>query len=81
MYVCILCIDACVCILSCWCWRIAPPPAAGGVERSQSHAEKSAQLATAMDPEYLAALTVEVIPGTVLDKKVSRGRCVKEGTN
>lgn len=48
----------------------------GGVELSQRHAEQSAWLATQMDPEYLAALTVEVIPGTVMEKKVHRGRIV-----
>ena len=30
---------------------------AGGVERSQAHAEATAQLVTEMDPEYFAALT------------------------
>lgn len=37
---------------------------AGGVERSEVHALQSAALATAMDPEFLAALTLTVIPGT-----------------
>ena len=37
---------------------------AGGIERSEEHARASAELATAMDPEYLAALTLTVIPGT-----------------
>ncbi len=39
---------------------------AGGVERSREHALGSARLATAMDPEYLAALTLTVVPGTPL---------------
>ena len=39
---------------------------AGGTERSQEHAEGSARLATAMDPDYLAALTLTVVPGTPL---------------
>lgn len=39
---------------------------AGGVERSAEHALGSARLATAMDPDYLAALTLTVVPGTPL---------------
>ncbi|MEM7263216.1 MAG: radical SAM protein [Planctomycetota bacterium] len=37
---------------------------AGGVDRSDEHAHASARLATAMNPEYLAALTLTVVPGT-----------------
>ena len=39
---------------------------AGGVERSAEHAAASARLATEMDPDYLAALTLTVVPGTPL---------------
>ena len=39
---------------------------AGGVERSQQHAEASARLATDMNPNFLAALTLTVVPGTPL---------------
>eukprot|EP00996_Jenningsia_fusiforme_P001281 NODE_2173_length_1272_cov_30.222404_g1976_i0.p1 GENE.NODE_2173_length_1272_cov_30.222404_g1976_i0~~NODE_2173_length_1272_cov_30.222404_g1976_i0.p1 ORF type:complete len:313 (-),score=48.20 NODE_2173_length_1272_cov_30.222404_g1976_i0:215-1153(-) len=47
----------------------------GGVgESSMRHAEESARLASLMDPDYLSALTVEVIPGTPLEKKVARRR-------
>lgn len=45
---------------------------AGGVERSQAHAEGSARLATAMDPDYLAALTLTVVPGTPLATTMDR---------
>jgi radical SAM superfamily enzyme YgiQ (UPF0313 family) len=38
----------------------------GGVERSQPHAEKTAELVTDMNPEYFAALTTSMIPGTPL---------------
>jgi radical SAM superfamily enzyme YgiQ (UPF0313 family) len=41
---------------------------AGGVERSAAHAEGSARLVTAMDPEYLSALTLTVVPGTPLHR-------------
>ncbi|MCB9777081.1 MAG: radical SAM protein [Alphaproteobacteria bacterium] len=41
---------------------------AGGVARSAEHAAGSARLITAMDPDYLAALTLTVVPGTPLDR-------------
>jgi radical SAM superfamily enzyme YgiQ (UPF0313 family) len=39
-----------------------------GVERSEEHAKRTAELVTAMDPEYFAALTTTVVPGTPLAK-------------
>jgi radical SAM superfamily enzyme YgiQ (UPF0313 family) len=47
---------------------------AGGIERSDEHARASARLATAMDPEYLAALTLTVVPDTPLATLERRGR-------
>lgn len=47
---------------------------AGGVADTEAHAEGSARLATAMDPEFLAALTLTVVPGTPLAKRVARDR-------
>ncbi len=41
---------------------------AGGTARSEAHARASARLATDMDPDYLAALTLTVVPGTPLAK-------------
>jgi hypothetical protein len=46
---------------------------AGGIERSAAHAEASAALATAMDPQYLAALTLTVVPGTPIARLAARG--------
>jgi hypothetical protein len=40
----------------------------GGVDRSEEHARASAQLATAMDPEFLSTLTLMLIPSTPIDK-------------
>ncbi len=37
-----------------------------GTERSDEHARRTAALVTAMDPEYFAALTTTVVPGTPL---------------
>jgi radical SAM superfamily enzyme YgiQ (UPF0313 family) len=47
---------------------------AGGVERSPEHAAASARLATEMDPEFLAALTLTVVAGTPLATLEQRGR-------
>jgi len=46
---------------------------AGGVERSQQHARASAELATAMDPQFLACLTLTIVAGTPLAKLAARG--------
>ncbi|RLB53536.1 MAG: radical SAM protein [Deltaproteobacteria bacterium] len=43
-------------------------------DRSQEHAEATARLVTEMDPEYFAALTVTIVPGTPLAKLSSRGK-------
>lgn len=47
---------------------------AGGVERSVEHARASARLVTEMDPEFVSALTLTVIPGTPMAKLESSGR-------
>lgn len=47
---------------------------AGGIERSQAHAEGSARLVTAMDPDFVSALTLTVVPGTPLAKLAHTGR-------
>jgi radical SAM superfamily enzyme YgiQ (UPF0313 family) len=46
---------------------------AGGQERSIAHAEASAALATAMDPRFLSALTLTIVPGTPLHALAARG--------
>ncbi len=45
-----------------------------GTERSEEHAAATAELITGMDPEYFAALTTTVIPGTPLAKLQDSGR-------
>ena len=47
---------------------------AGGTARSLEHARASAALATAMDPEFLAALTLTVLPQTPLGKTSAKAR-------
>ena len=46
---------------------------AGGVERSQEHARASAELATAMSPRFLSALTLTVVPGTPIARAEQKG--------
>jgi radical SAM superfamily enzyme YgiQ (UPF0313 family) len=46
---------------------------AGGVERSGEHARASAALATAMDPRFLSALTLTVIPETPIARAEAKG--------
>ncbi|MBX3269758.1 MAG: radical SAM protein [Sandaracinaceae bacterium] len=43
-------------------------------ERAEAHAEATARLVTEMDPEYFAALTVTVVPGTPLATLATRGQ-------
>lgn len=45
---------------------------AGGTERTQEHAAASARLATDMNPDFLAALTLTVVPGTPLARTRDR---------
>lgn len=47
---------------------------AGGVERTEEHATETARLITEMDPEYLGALTLTVIPGTPLHRMEEKGK-------
>jgi radical SAM superfamily enzyme YgiQ (UPF0313 family) len=47
---------------------------AGGTERSVEHATASARLATAMDPEFLSALTLMLIPSTPIYRLAESGR-------
>lgn len=46
---------------------------AGGVERSDEHAAGSARLVGAMDPRFVSALTLTVIPGTPIATLERRG--------
>ncbi|NOY26554.1 MAG: radical SAM protein, partial [Oligoflexia bacterium] len=45
---------------------------AGGQARSAQHAAGSARLITGMDPDYLAALTLTLVPGTPLARTADR---------
>lgn len=45
----------------------------GGKKLSEQHAINTGKAATKMNPSFLAALTLMVVPGTVLDAMVKRG--------
>lgn len=49
---------------------------AGGVERSEEHARETARLITEMDPHFVGALTLTVIPGTPQARMEEKGRFV-----
>ncbi len=46
----------------------------GGTARSREHAEASAELVTAMDPRFVSALTLTVVPATPLAKLEASAR-------
>jgi radical SAM superfamily enzyme YgiQ (UPF0313 family) len=45
----------------------------GGVERSTIHAEETGKFLSRIDPDYAGALSVIVVPGTVLADEVEKG--------
>ena len=47
---------------------------AGGAARSEEHAKESARLISEMDPEFVSALTLTVIPGTPIAKMQAQGK-------
>jgi len=48
----------------------------GGVELSQAHAEDTGKILSEMDPEFVGALSLIVVPGTPIDKDLRSGRLV-----
>jgi len=46
----------------------------GGVEASHRHARETARILTEMDPDYVGALSVILVPGTELHKEHMEGR-------
>ena len=47
---------------------------AGGRARSEAHARASGRLASAMDPKFLSALTLTVVPGSPIAQLEAQGR-------
>jgi radical SAM superfamily enzyme YgiQ (UPF0313 family) len=52
----------------------------GGKEGSRKHADLSADVVSRMQPEYVSALTLMVIPGTSLYKSMEKGEFVLPGS-
>jgi len=45
----------------------------GGAERSTIHAEETGKFLSRIDPDYAGALSVIVVPGTILAEEVKKG--------
>jgi coproporphyrinogen III oxidase-like Fe-S oxidoreductase len=48
----------------------------GGVEKSQAHAEDTAKVLSEMDPDYVGALSLMVVPGTPIEKEIEEGKLI-----
>jgi radical SAM superfamily enzyme YgiQ (UPF0313 family) len=48
----------------------------GGVEGSQRHAVETAKILSEMDPDYVGALSLMIVPGTPIEKEIEAGRLV-----
>jgi len=48
----------------------------GGVELSRAHAEDTGHVLSEMDPEYVGALSLIVVPGTPIEKDLRSGKLV-----
>lgn len=48
----------------------------GGVELSHEHAEDTGKVLSAMDPEYVGALSLIIVPGTPIHEELQTGRLV-----
>ena len=48
----------------------------GGVENSQIHAEDTGKVLSQMDPDYVGALSLMVVPGTPIEKEIETGKLI-----
>src|SRR4030042_2319551 len=48
----------------------------GGVKKSQAHAADTGKVLSEMDPDYVGALSLMVVPGTPIEKEIEPGRLV-----
>jgi radical SAM superfamily enzyme YgiQ (UPF0313 family) len=48
----------------------------GGVEKSQAHAADTGKVLSEMDPDYVGALSLMVVPGTPIEKEIEAGKLV-----
>lgn len=48
----------------------------GGMEGSQTHARKTGEVLSEMDPDYVGALSLMIVPETPIEKEIDEGRLV-----
>ena len=48
----------------------------GGVEMSRTHAEDTGKVLSEMDPDFVGALSLIVVPGTPIEREIETGRLV-----
>jgi len=48
----------------------------GGVEGSQAHAEETGKVLSEMDPDYVGALSLMIVPGTPIEKEIETGKLI-----
>jgi len=48
----------------------------GGVEGSQRHAAETGKVLSAMNPDYVGALSLMIVPGTPIEKEIKTGNLV-----
>ena len=48
----------------------------GGVEGSQIHAKETAKVLSEMDPDYVGALSLMIVPGTPIEREIEAGELI-----
>jgi len=48
----------------------------GGIEQSEAHAEATGKVLSEMDPDYVGALSLMIVPGTPIEKEIESGKLV-----
>ena len=48
----------------------------GGVEGSRAHAEQTGKVLSEMDPDYVGALSLMIVPGTPIEREIETGKLV-----
>ena len=48
----------------------------GGAEKSRAHAADTGKVLSEMDPDYVGALSIMVVPGTPIEKEIETGKLV-----
>ena len=48
----------------------------GGIEGSRAHAEETGKVLSEMDPDYVGALSLMIVPGTPIEREIETGKLV-----